>query len=942
MKVNGDLTFGDGTAQRTAAPASTTGLGLPATTGRNAGDMHYDIITQRQFELVLVSGALAWVSSAGSLNTAGSGLPTFNGRVVGDHAFDTAAGKDYVLTGAAAGLASAALVGGVVNTPAQQVLDLGTATGATSISCRVNNDTASDGVRIYFEGNNANPGLWTQGYFYDIIGSSVKIYPYNGGSPLAVGSLPAGISVGSPNSYDLTIDNNAGHVVVKVNSIVVLDANITPVSGRYISVEPSAATPAISVTNFIATKAGTLGWTPASSGPTSTVGFGLPSTTGRSAGDLHYDRSGQREYTLVSASGTLTWVPTSGAVNTVAAGLPTFIGRALGDHAYDTAAAKDYVLTGTAGITVADGFDRTTLGTTDQGGKAWLTCNFPGGTTGTGLVIVSNRLQGTSGDNNCSGFDMGTIYPLEMQVDLIDGGGTGNHAAPFFFVFGAASQSSTATTGFWRFDWASGSTAGSRSLSLKGPDGVVTTLANQPFPSQSSQSLRIAISSDGLTARAYVAGTLVLTATSASAPTGTWFKAVIQNSSPDFVQFDNLLLSASGTLTWTPSSSGPTSTTGFGLPTTIGRNAGDLHFERFSNREYVFAGGVWTASSGAVNTASSGLPPFTGRVTGDHHFDTASHRDYVLTGVVGAQVGDSFNRATFGTTADTGQTYFPGLGSNVPVLDGTKWLGSGSATLDYSNFQVDLGTSFGTVQADYYRGQASSQLTFRVGTSAARPGSGMWRVNIGGVLFVTDPSGATLLSENPSSQHAVGARHTWTFSVAADGVTWTLSRDGVVYASGTGAAATAGTRVQVDFDTSNNTDWVDNFQAFSPGSLVWNLAQSSAETIKHIAASGAAVTVDDPLATGTTITRAVLSANCTFTLPAPATAGSTVGKSFTVIAVQAASGGPYTATFTVPSGNVLWGAAGAPTQSTGASKGDMYIFTDAGGGNLLGTYVQGF
>lgn len=106
----------------------------------------------------------------------------------------------------------------------------------------------------------------------------------------------------------------------------------------------------------------------------------------------------------------------------------------------------------------------------------------------------------------------------------------------------------------------------------------------------------------------------------------------------------------------------------------------------------------------------------------------------------------------------------------------------------------------------------------------------------------------------------------------------------------------------------------------------------TAETVNAGGNSGAAVTLPD--VTTATVHRYTLTANCAFTLPAPA-----AGKSFTLVLVQDATGS-RTATYTPPSGTVKWPGGTAPTLTTTATKIDVLSFLCADGANFLG-FVSG-
>lgn len=102
------------------------------------------------------------------------------------------------------------------------------------------------------------------------------------------------------------------------------------------------------------------------------------------------------------------------------------------------------------------------------------------------------------------------------------------------------------------------------------------------------------------------------------------------------------------------------------------------------------------------------------------------------------------------------------------------------------------------------------------------------------------------------------------------------------------------------------------------------------KNVGQVAASGAAVTIADPELQP--ITRIVLSANVTITLPPVA-----VGKSFKVVLVQDGTGARTVTWAASPS--VLWPGGAAPTQTATALKGDVYEFFADGSANWLGRVV---
>lgn len=108
------------------------------------------------------------------------------------------------------------------------------------------------------------------------------------------------------------------------------------------------------------------------------------------------------------------------------------------------------------------------------------------------------------------------------------------------------------------------------------------------------------------------------------------------------------------------------------------------------------------------------------------------------------------------------------------------------------------------------------------------------------------------------------------------------------------------------------------------------LGLAGTESINLVAASGAAQTL---AAVATDIGNDfTLSANCTFTMPTAAR-----GAFCYALCRQAASGGPYTATFT----GVKWPGGTPPVMSTGASAADRYDFV-SDGTNWYGMFAQAF
>lgn len=149
----------------------------------------------------------------------------------------------------------------------------------------------------------------------------------------------------------------------------------------------------------------------------------------------------------------------------------------------------------------------------------------------------------------------------------------------------------------------------------------------------------------------------------------------------------------------------------------------------------------------------------------------------------------------------------------------------------------------------------------------------------------------------------------------------------LIVGSGPGALARlgVGSDGQVLVARSTATDGVD-WEANNAVSLTGPAAMTTyTETLNVIASAGATPSIDLSIAQEHRMT---LSANVTGISIINVPTG-TKRISFGLAVVQPASGGPYTVTW---GGSVDWGAAGAPTLSTAASKTDFFGFvTDDGG-----------
>jgi hypothetical protein len=666
---------------------------------------------------------------------------------------------------------------------------------------------------------------------------------------------------------------------------------------------------------------GTLTFVQLVSGPQSTTGFGLPTTSGRADGDLHFDRLSLREYTLVSAA----WVTTSGSVNSASSGLPSFTGRINGDRHFDTTAKKDYILTGAGGVSVLDSFDRSSLGSTFETGQTIVT----GGT----VTITSNHLF--------SGPGTGSI-----GVDLLSG--TGSVGVDFFrqagsdgfvLILGATSGNGG---GRWRFTH-SGT---ANQLNVVDPSGTTQFVVTDALAHTIGTVRRWEFSVVGTTFSIYRDGALYGTGTGGGAAASTYAFAVFNGSNPSTAYFDSFAAGTPGTLAWTPTvAAGPQSTIGFGIPTTASRNDGDLHFDTQGQREYVLSSGVWIPTSGSVTTQGSGLPSFAGRVPGDHHFDTSIGKDYVLTGVAGgATATDTYTRANGtivgSTTESGGYTYVQLAGLAVPTINTNHLYQDGSGGL--AGFVVPLASLAQSVQADVaFSGTTGNEarLALRCTSTGSTVGYHIkidpWSVSGDkGVTVWENGSKIATLSSVAASSGVYAA------NIDANGLI-TVRVNGSVLATyqTTNARTNTSAGAALGNGSSGQVTTIDNFVALNPGTLAWTLGVSPSEPTSQVSASGSTQSIQDPVTTGITLTRIVLNANTTITLPAPAAASTPQSKRLYVVVIQDGTGG-WTRAFATPSGSILWAGGSAPTQTSTANKGDVYEFISDGGGGWIGIVVS--
>jgi hypothetical protein len=683
---------------------------------------------------------------------------------------------------------------------------------------------------------------------------------------------------------------------------------------------------------------GTLTFVQLVSGPQSTTGFGLPTTSGRADGDLHFDRLSLREYTLVSAA----WVTTSGSVNSASSGLPSFTGRINGDRHFDTTAKKDYILTGAGGVSVLDSFDRSSLGSTFETGQTIVT----GGT----VTDTSNHLFSAPGTGS-------------IGVDLASG--TGSVGVDFFrqagsdgfvLILGATSGNGG---GRWRFTH-SGT---ANQLNLIDPSGTTQFVVTDALAHTIGTLQRWELSVVGSTFSIYRNGSLYATGTGSGSSASTYAFAVFNGSNPSTAYFDSFAASTPGTLAWTPTAAtGPTSTSGFGLPSTSGRNDGDLHFDRLGLREFVLVLGVWQSTSGPSSTVQSGLPGFAGHIAGDLAFDTSIGKQFTLTGTAGGSTGDDFN-GTAG--ALTGRLSSSGVAwthaSTLVTNNGTAASTDGSKVVPGGNVwgaDVNVGSfaQGGSVQCKLLAtASAGAQVQLILGMAAASfvglyvqitsdptfgQGYGVARIR-----YVNAAGSGTLIgdanSDNSDHPGLAARSDIYTqFELRLDALgNVSLLRNGAVILTATLTGTQLASLGGYAGFTGLTQHTLDDFAAVATGTLAWTLSESPSEPTSQVASSGSAQSIQDPVTTGITLTRIVLDANTTITLPAPAAASTPQSKRLYVVVIQNGTGG-WTRAFATPSGSILWAGGSAPTQTSTANKGDVYEFISDGGGGWIGIVVS--
>lgn len=262
------------------------------------------------------------------------------------------------------------------------------------------------------------------------------------------------------------------------------------------------------------------------------------------------------------------------------------------------------------------------------------------------------------------------------------------------------------------------------------------------------------------------------------------------------------------------------STVGFGLPSIVGRNSGDLHYDRLSLRLFSLVNNNWVPSAGAVNTVGAGLPPALGRIAGDHAFDTNVWKDYVLTGVAGVTASDTFtaNAGEFdGSSTETGGKVWSLTGG-----PGQATRGAGQISTNGYLATLDLGSAGDmSAQAIFFcaNGQYYGQLVIQ-GNTGGGSSSIVFSFSRNTNTYSLS-AGTQVIADNVALGSGGGVlndgEHLITLGIVDDTITVTV--DGTILVSAKRTVA-ASTLTRAGFTTSV-LSYAKNFTAQSSGSLKW-------------------------------------------------------------------------------------------------------------------------
>lgn len=305
-------------------------------------------------------------------------------------------------------------------------------------------------------------------------------------------------------------------------------------------------------------------------------------------------------------------------LSTVGAGLPSFSGRIAGDLHFNETTAREYTLTGSNSTAVFDGFARAdgALGNTTIGNKAW---GRTGGGFGSSTAVLAGGKASQADANSAAfinaavsgsrvvscDFVMGTDNSVDLIAAIVSNGDANN-----FIEFKVATGSTTAN--FRKY--VSGSVVVNQSITIAAPVAGET------------HTLSVDINPTAATLKAIYDGVEVASVTDPSpSTTDGWAYAgfvIIDNGLA--AKAVNFTITNNDTRAWTPSvtlsslgysapalpttaATGLTkSTVGAGLPPFSGRTAGDLHRDSADGVDYKLTGAAGAVFYDSFNRAALG------------------------------------------------------------------------------------------------------------------------------------------------------------------------------------------------------------------------------------------------------------------------------------------------------------------------------------------------
>lgn len=258
-----------------------------------------------------------------------------------------------------------------------------------------------------------------------------------------------------------------------------------------------------------------------------------------------------------------------GAKSTVAAGLPSLVGRNQGDLHRNLTDGLEYELVGTFATSDSDNFNRAdgAIGSTSGGARAWVA----DGSGGTRPTIAGNaavqRANGVRGGHliNLGSAAAGGLAQATVHLGPAQRGEMTSIA--LYLGTGTAPDAGTNTVNGGWIAWVEMSSGANGLFHLYAPDGATAATAVDPtavLVANETATFSLEVSTDGKTAKGYKNGVLVLTLTSASAPTGTYTGFQMYggaSASTGSSYLDDFSASVGGSVGWTSPAFAPASTT---------------------------------------------------------------------------------------------------------------------------------------------------------------------------------------------------------------------------------------------------------------------------------------------------------------------------------------------------------------------------------------------